>query len=1233
MRFLSVRLCLVGLLAASSSVAVGALEDLAAVEGRFADPPREFASGPLWVWNDDLTETQIRETLRDLAGQRVRQAFVHPRPGLMTPYLGDDWFRLWKVALDEAAKLDMNIWIYDENSYPSGFAGGWVPELMPESRGMGLEQREVKSVAGWKESFVAVYRLEGNSAEDVSAKVKAGAALPEGRYWIAEIVRAGNSPWHGGRSYVNLITKGVTEKFIDVTLEPYRRLIGDQFGKRVPGSFTDEPQLRPAGGLPWCPDLPEQFAQRRGYDLLPVLPGLAREVGDWQRVRHDYFRTLNELFVERWAQPYFDWCEANGLMFTGHYWDHEWPNCVGVPDNMAMAAWQQAPGIDCLMNQYAEHTHAQFGNLRFVKELASVANQMGRARRLCEIYGAGGWDLRFVDMKRIADWLGVLGVNLFDEHLSYITLRGARKRDHPQSFSYHEPWWPDYHVMADYLARLSVAMSAGEEVNHVVVIEPTTTAWMHQGNGARLGDIGARFFNFLRLLEAAQVDYDLLSEDVLARHGSVAVEAGQSARLRVGQRDYSVLIIPPGTENLEGRTVDLVEQALRGLVVWCLEDTPSRIDGLASDRCAGLAAKHSNWRAIDEVRDMAWLAGTMAFDGLKVDRVPGDAGILFHQRRRLADGDLLLLVNTSLDAPSRGEVFTSRKHVESWDLFTGGTTPYPARAGERSLTVAFDLPPAGSLLLKLSDAAGPRTAGGSAPVDGRAGRNARQVAASPLTITRLEPNVLTLDYVDVRVGEESRASLYFYDANRWVWQKHGLERNPWDSAVQFKDELIARAFPGDSGFGLSYRFTIEGAVPPDLAIVIERPDLYQITCNGQPVSARAGDWWLDKAFGRIALAAAAREGANEVHLEARPFTVFHEIEPAYVLGDFALDACEHGFVIRPPAPVELQAAQPVVVHAINPDGRMWLSGGIGYAPDAEGRLIEDREPSVLFDFGKPTDLAGIRIWNYCEGHVRDLTARGAKDLQVWGFPDRPEEAPRMDLGRFELPRANGPARPVTLPIKAQSIRRVAFDIRSNHAGVTYPATGAPPDNGFVGLAEVQFLSAAGQPVNGVSVAGRSGELPGHQRTAAHLLDGSGLTTERAGWREQGLPFYAGTVSYHQAFEVTDASGRFVVRLPEWLGSVARVRVNAATAGRIIAPPWECDVSGFIRPGSNRIDVEVVGTLKNTLGPHHGSPGLGSAWPGMFQRGPNPGPPPGAEYSLVGYGLFEPFVLERRPATE
>jgi len=120
-------------------------ENSAAVKAVFADPPRQYASAPLWVWNDMLTEDQIRSTLRDLAGQKVKQAFVHPRPGLMTPYLSADWFRLWKVALQEAERLDMNIWIYDENSYPSGFAGGWVPETMPESRGRGLAIREVNN--------------------------------------------------------------------------------------------------------------------------------------------------------------------------------------------------------------------------------------------------------------------------------------------------------------------------------------------------------------------------------------------------------------------------------------------------------------------------------------------------------------------------------------------------------------------------------------------------------------------------------------------------------------------------------------------------------------------------------------------------------------------------------------------------------------------------------------------------------------------------------------------------------------------------------------------------------------------------------------------------------------------------------------------------------------------------------------------------------------------------------
>ena len=1021
--------------------------DSRTVKRLFTHPPREYSTAPLWVWNDQLTEAQIRDTLRDLAGQQVKQVFIHPRPGLMTPYLSADWFRLWKVALDEAAKLDMNVWIYDENSYPSGFAGGWVPELMPEARGRGLILTEVKSPPAWATNTLGVFRLEGGRGENVSAQLLAGQALPAGRYLVATVKRAANSPWNADRCYVDLLYPGVTEKFLEVTHEAYRREVGGQFGKRIPGSFADEPELRPAGGLPWTEDLPQQFERRWGYSLLDNLASLSQPVGDWQKIRHNYYQTLLNLFTERWGKPYFDYCARQGLEFTGHYWEHDWPNCQGVPDNMAMSAWQQRPGIDILMNQYAENTHAQFGNVRACREISSVANQFGR-RTLVELYGAGGWDLRFADMKRIGDWLEVLGVNTLDQHLSYITIRGARKRDHPQSFSYHEPWWPAYHTSASYFARLSAAMTQGQQVNRVLVLEPTTTAWMHQGHEPQLRELGDSFFQLLLALEAAQVEYDLGCEDVIARQGSI-----EDQELRVGQRRYHTVVIPPNTGNLNGPTWDLLHKLTTqtGHLLAC--DAPLRRDGALQAGGDASVAWNLPLTLLRPDELLANLTSDPALtDGFRIRRDPADKGILFHHRRLLDDGQILLLVNTSSAAPSTGRIESALKGVERWNLETGGAERFAFEKTATGLQASYNLPPSGSLLLFLSKQSLP-----PAPVVAETTRTL--AATGPMQIRRLEPNVLTLDYVDITAGGETRTNAYFYPANRFAWQKNGLDRDPWDSAVQFKDELIRHTFPPGSGFVASYRFTIEGAVAPNLAIVVERPDLYTVTCNGHPVSARTvapratqarpasspgarasvafKDWWLDKAFGRIDIAAAARVGENVVTIAATPFTMFHELEPAYLLGDFTLRPAAKGFVVTPDRPLTL-----------------------------------------------------------------------------------------------------GP------------------------------------------------------------------------------------------WNEQGLPFFSQGAAYRQQFELPHLSGRYLISLPDWLGSVAEVRVNGKPAGYVTAPPWECNVTKALKRGVNTIEVVVIGTLKNTLGPHHGNPALGAAWPRGFQVGPQEGPPPGRDYSTVGYGLFAPFVLQQ-----
>ena len=130
------------------------------------------------------------------------------------------------------------------------------------------------------------------------------------------------------------------------------------------------------------------------------------------------------------------------------------------------------------------------------------------------------------------------------------------------------------------------------------------------------------------------------------------------------------------------------------------------------------------------------------------------------------------------------------------------------------------------------------------------------------------------------------------------------------------------------------------------------------------------------------------------------------------------------------------------------------------------------------------------------------------------------------------------------------------------------------------------------------------------------------------WNQQGQPMYASGVAYRQKYDISQPRGSYRVRLPKWYGSVAEVLVNGKSISHIAHQPWQCDVTKAIVSGVNMVEVVVIGTLKNTLGPHHGKPELGQAWPAMFRVVPESGPPAGQDYDTVGYGLFEPFVVEQ-----
>jgi hypothetical protein len=100
-----------------------------------------------------------------------------------------------------------------------------------------------------------------------------------------------------------------------------------------------------------------------------------------------------------------------------------------------------------------------------------------------------------------------------------------------------------------------------------------------------------------------------------------------------------------------------------------------------------------------------------------------------------------------------------------------------------------------------------------------------------------------------------------------------------------------------------------------------------------------------------------------------------------------------------------------------------------------------------------------------------------------------------------------------------------------------------------------------------------------------------------------------------------------VRLGKWGGSEAEVKVNGKSAGVIGWQPYEADIGGLARPGENRIEVLVHGTLRNVLGPHFGNWNPGKVDPGSWRTAP-PAPPPATSYDLDAYGLMEDFQVLR-----
>ncbi|MEM2598472.1 MAG: glycosyl hydrolase [Thermoproteota archaeon] len=856
-------------------------------ENKFRKPVSIFKGAPFWSINDLLTEDKVRKEVQNLNRAGYGGAFFHAREGLVTPFLSKEWFDAFRAAVEEAGKNDMFIWIYDELWWPSGFAGGLVPFSSSKNRAKALVMMvDTRNYKG--EDVIASFECvtDENGIPRGFKRVTGEEADSEKLYLtFMKYVAPVGEAWYNSSCYVDLLDYETVRQFLNLAYKPYVDLFKNDIGRTVPGVFTDEPnfsssrppprQAMPPRGprippfsVPWTDGLPEKFKQLNGYDLTDHLPKLFFDLDDYMKVRYDFWRTVTILFLESFSKQIYEWCDKNNLKFTGHYLSEDdlLGQTIRIGAAMPHYEYQHVPGIDHL----GMHV---WRSLLTAKQVSSAANQLGKERVLCEVYGCTGNYPTFEDRKWIGDWLITMGVNLMCHHLVPYSMRGRRKRDYGLNFHWGQPWWDYNEYIEDHFSRLCYVLSSGRRVVNVLVIHSIGSAWASYSplNDSTVKILDSQLKGLLMSLLKLHIDFDLGDEMLMEKHASV-----EGSRLRVGNAFYDIVVVPPCL-TLAGSTVKLLKKFKdSGGELVFVKPLPSLIDGKPSVELAELI----NRCTVKEDYSTKSLSDVLP-DRCKTLKIDGDEeGNLLYHLRRGDSGDMFLFVfNASRDKAVNARIgLPGSFSIKLLDTLSGSASEFEGYVENGWTYLEHVFEPVSSLLLAFSPGK-PR----SMLVKPRERACTLIPLSSDWNVKRVDPNVLVLDYCRYRTGGE--------------WS----EKMP---LCRARKQIVAEGV----GTRFTLKFDFELKTTPlgkRIKLAMETPGLFKIRINGKDALWRDEGHWVDDCLRVMSVSEYLKEGSNEIELEGL-VGIEPEMENIFLIGEFGveLSSGKNPVIVEEPTRVE-----------------------------------------------------------------------------------------------------------------------------------------------------------------------------------------------------------------------------------------------------------------------------------------------------------------------------------------
>lgn len=874
------------------------------------NPSKDYRSVPFWGWNDKLETEELKQQLKGMQEVGMGGVFIHSREGLETAYLSEEWMEAVQVTVQEAEEMHTDVWLYDEDKWPSGSAGGLVSKINPEKfTAKGITLQILRNYEeGLEGDYTALFKARINNKKIL--KLERCASLTqlaeEEVFLVLRIETSKTSEWYNGYAPSDNLNAEAVQQFMELTHEKYKKRVGTRFGKTIKGFFTDEPNCcdffstftgeRP--WLPWTEGFEDYFEAKRGYNVLEHMPLMFYEGKGAQKIRHDYWRTVTERFSECYMKQLYDWCEGNKLQMTGHML---YENDMGYATRVCGAVmphyrYMHAPGIDLLGEQTKEYLT--------IKQCTSVANQFGREIVVSETYGCTGWDFTFEGQKWLGDWQYVLGVNLRCQHLALYSIKGCRKRDYPPVFNYQAPWWKYNHVLETYFARLSSALRSGKPEKEILLIHPASTIWSMCGSSpdenfkniemnmgwldehiVTLNKKGEEYAGVARMLLGAHYDFDFGDEIILEEYGTI-----ENRNLKINKASYKTVIVP-SIKTLFKSTVNLLEAFLKagGDILW-VGPFPDRIEGEKNNRIEKLL-KYQNLFLVHGYEEMLTGLRKIQEPLLSIkNRAGNEEDKLLGMVRTLEDGWLIFIVNN--DRYNRHEVmvsFAGEGEVEAYDLLIDRTQKVVTQVQDKTVTFMADFAPADSKMYFVHRNKLPKEGEIAFKYEHPHRTEKIITCLGPVCqITRTMPNVLVLDKCHYLMEGNVIWSkeMEVWEAQKQIRETMELQQIYYNGAPQRYSWIHKECEKDHQKVRLKFYFKVEVCPLKPVYLAVEKAERFNVYLNGRLCELDLKAYFIDKSIGKIQLKD-IEIGENELILECL-YTHEMELEDIYLTGDFGV---------------------------------------------------------------------------------------------------------------------------------------------------------------------------------------------------------------------------------------------------------------------------------------------------------------------------------------------------------